>query len=306
MYRRIGAEMTRMIARLCVACAALLLCWPAMGSANMKLLHSERSLYRDVMVYEYDGQRCICFVRECRLGRQSCSFLAAPGEFVMDYTKMVLAGSLALDPDPKAVLIIGLGGGTLPTAMAKLLPQARIDVVEIDPAVTQVAKKYFSFRDGGNTRVYEMDARVFVKRAGREGRKYDLVVLDAFDREYIPEHLLTREYLTEVKALLKPGSVLAANTFSGTRLYDHESVTYASVYGTFFNLKRGNRVILTRIGGNPTPEAIRANIERHAAALAAFVPDPGWIYDLFSTEVDWDPKARVLTDQFSPANLLNR
>ncbi len=298
--------MTRAMSKSFVAGVALLLCLPALASASMKLIHSERSLYRDVMVYEYDGQRCICFVRECRVGRQSCSFLASPGEFVMDYTKMVLAGSLALNPDPKKVLILGLGGGTLPTAMQKLLPTASIDVVEIDPAVTQVARTYFAFRDGGNTHVYEMDARVFVKRAGREGRTYDLVVLDAFDREYIPEHLLTREYLTEVKALLKPGSVLAANTFSGTRLYDHESTTYASVFGTFFNLKRSNRVILTRIGGNPTPEAIRANAQRHAAALAAFVPDPGWVYDLFTTTPDWDPKARVLTDQFSPANLLNR
>jgi len=295
-----------MKSRLAVACAGLLLSVPGLGSASMKLVHEERSLYRDVMVYEYDGQRCICFVRDCRIGRQSCSFLTTSSEFVMDYTKMVLAGSLALIPDPKRVLVLGLGGGTLPTAMAKLLPTATIDVVEIDPAITQVAKQYFAFRDGGHTRVYEMDARVFVKRAGRERRKYDLVVLDAFDREYIPEHLLTREYLTEVKALLKPGSVLAANTFSGTHLYDHESTTYASVFGTFFNLKRGNRVILTRMGGNPTPEVIRANARRHAAALAAFVPDASWIYDLFTTEPDWDPGARVLTDQFSPANLLNR
>jgi spermidine synthase len=298
--------MMKPMSRLAAACVALLICAPALASTAMKLVHSERSLYRDVMVYEYDGQRCICFVRECRIGRQSCSFLDASAEFVMEYTKMVLAGSLALNPDPKRVLVLGLGGGILPTAMSQLLPTASIDVVEIDPAVTQVAKRYFAFRDGGNTRVYEMDARVFVKRAGREGRKYDLVVLDAFDREYIPEHLLTREYLTEVKSLLKPGSVLAANTFSGTRLYDHESTTYASVFGTFFNLKRGNRVILTRIGGNPTPEAIQANARRQGAALAAFVPDAGWIYDLFTTEPDWDPRARVLTDQFSPANLLNR
>ena len=279
---------------------------PALASTSMRLVHSERSLYRDVMVYEYDGQRCICFVRECRVGRQSCSYLATSNEFVMEYTKMVLAGALALNPVPKKVLVLGLGGGILPTAMSKLLPTASIDVVEIDPAVTQVAKQYFAFRDGGNTRVYEMDARVFVKRAGREGRKYDLVVLDAFDREYIPEHLLTREYLTEVKALLKPGSVLAANTFSGTGLYDHESTTYASVFGSFFNLKRANRVILTRIGGNPTPQAIQANARRNAPALAPYVADADWIYELFTTEPDWDPKARVLTDQFSPANLLNR
>jgi spermidine synthase len=296
----------KVVLRLCVACAVLLISAPLLASSAMKLIHSERSLYRDVMVYEYDGQRCICFVRECRVGRQSCYYLADPSKFVMNYTQMVLAGALALNPQPRSVLVVGLGGGTLPTALAKILPQTSIDVAEIDPAVTQVAKQFFAFREGGNVKVYPMDGRLFVKKAGREGRTYDLVVLDAFDHEYIPEHLLTREYLTEVKALLKPGSVLAANTFSGSRLYDHESTTYAAVFGTFFNLKHGNRVILTRIGGNPTLGDIRANARRNAPALAPFVPDASWVYDLFSTRPDWDTHARVLTDQFSPANLLNR
>lgn len=297
-------QMLRAMLTLCVVCAGLLLSAPVL--AEMKLVHSQRSLYRDVMVYEYDGQRCICFVRECRVGRQSCSYLDASSKFVMNYTQMILAGSLAMNPAPKKVLVIGLGGGTLPTALARILPQTSIDVVEIDPAVTQVAKRYFGFRDGGNVTVHEVDGRVFVKRAARAGRKYDLLMLDAFDHEYIPEHLLTREFLTEVRSLLGPGSVLAANTFSQSRLYDHESTTYAAVFGTFYQLKYGNRVILARIGGNPTLREVRVNAQRHAAALAAYIPDPSWVYDLFSTQPDWDPKARVLTDQYSPANLLNR
>src|ERR1044072_4356923 len=97
-----------------------------------------------------------------------------------------------------------------------------------------------------------MDGRVFVKRAIREGRRYDLIMLDAFDHEYIPEHLLTREFLQEVNSLLAPGGVLAANTFSSSRLYDHESVTYAAVFGSFYNLKRDNRVILAMKGGLPS------------------------------------------------------
>ena len=66
----------------------------------------------------------------------------------------------------------------------------------------------------------------------REQQRYDLIMLDAFDHEYIPEHLLTQEFLQEVKSLLAPGGVLAANTFSSSRLYDHESTTYAAVFGS--------------------------------------------------------------------------
>ena len=63
-------------------------------------------------------------------------------------------------------------------------------------------------------------------------------MLDAFDHEYIPEHLLTREFLQEIKGLLAERGVLAANTFASSRLYDFESATYYSVFGEFYRLKQ--------------------------------------------------------------------
>jgi spermidine synthase len=271
---------------------------------GQRLLHSERSLYREVLVYDSGAQRCMCFTRQCRVGRQSCIDTRQPDRFVLNYTRMMLA-SLFLNPQPKSVLIVGLGGGTLPRALSRLLPDATIDTVEIDAAVTKVAKAYFDFRTSDRVRVTEMDGRVFVKRAIREGRRYDLIMLDAFDHEYIPEHLLTQEFLREVKTLLAPAGVLAANTFSSSRLYDHESVTYASVFGSFFNLKRENRVILASTGPLPTQQQLAANSKRYETAFDAFGVDAQGMLSLFTTKPDWDPKARVLTDQYSPANLLN-
>ena len=182
---------------------------------------------------------------------------------------------------------------------------ATIDVVEIDPAVVRVAERFFGFRKSDRVRVAEMDGRVFVKRAGREGRRYDLVMLDAFDHEYIPEHLLTKEFLEEVAALLSPEGVLAANTFSSSRLYDYESVTYAAVFGTFFNLKTENRVILARKNGLPPIAQVERNAAQLKAPFARLGIDVERNVALFSTRVDWDRQTKVLTDQFSPANLLN-
>jgi spermidine synthase len=271
---------------------------------EQRLLHSERSLYREVLVYESGTQRCMCFTRNCRVGRQSCIDTQHPDRFVLNYTRMMLS-SLLVRPDPKSVLIVGLGGGTLPRALSRLLPNATIETVEIDPAVTRVAEKYFDFRPSDRVKVTELDGRVFVKRALRDARHYDLIMLDAFDHEYIPEHLLTREFLQEVKALLAPGGVLAANTFSSSRLYDHESVTYASVFGSFYNLKRENRVILASNTALPDQRQIAANSQRYTQAFTSFGVDTANLLPLFNTKVDWDPKARVLTDQYSPANLLN-
>jgi spermidine synthase len=279
----------------------------SMAQAQQKLVHEEPSLYREVLVYEGDGERCMCFTRQCRIGRQSCMSLSDPHRFALNYTRMALGGMLFTgEKRPQRVLIVGLGGGTIPTALREILPEAQIDVAEIDPAVTRVAKDYFNFRTDRKMEVFEMDGRVYVKRAIREGRKYDAILLDAFDQEYIPEHMLTQEFLGEVKSLLAPGGVLVGNTFSSSKLYDHESTTYAAVFNTFFNLKTANRVIVARPAGLPTVQQLRDRAQQFESSLRGFGVDLDDLLPLFSTRVDWDTSARVLTDQYSPANLLNR
>jgi spermidine synthase len=286
------------------ACSAGLLLSAGSSAQSLELVHSERSLYRQVLVYEEAGSRCLCFTRQCAIGRQSCMQLSQPDKLVFDYTHMMM-GALLVNPRPERVLIIGLGGGSLPRALAGLLPDAHIDAVEIDPAVVHVARDYFQFKPDADTQVFEEDGRAFVRRARRTGRQYDLIMLDAYDHEYIPEHLLTREFLSEVRTLLTVGGVVAANTFSSSRLYASESVTYRAVFGEFYNLKSSNRVIIARNGVLTTPEALRQNAASFAAAFTRLGFSAEEIRGRFNTRVDWNPQARVLTDQYSPANLLN-
>jgi spermidine synthase len=268
------------------------------------VVHSERSLYRNVIVYEEDGLRCMKFTRFHASGRQTCQSLREPDRLVFGYARMMM-GALYVKPDPKSILVVGLGGGTLPMALARVVPEAQIDSVEIDAAVVRVAQRFFGFRPSATLRVFEQDGRVFVKRAGRTDARYDIVMLDAFDHEYIPEHLLTREFLSEVKALLAPDGVVAANTFSGSRLYEHESATYASVFGRFYNLKSGNRVIIATAGDLPPRDVLARNAGFFEARFRALGFGGDRLLPLFSTERDWRPDARILTDQYSPANLLN-
>ncbi|MDS4022137.1 MAG: fused MFS/spermidine synthase [Candidatus Competibacter sp.] len=275
-------------------------------SAAMTIVHTEKSLYRNIVVYEEDDQRCMSFTRRNQTARQTCRSLDDPNQFVFSYTKMMM-GALYLNPNPRKILIVGLGGGVLPTALAGMFPDAAIDIVEIDPAVVRVARQFFDFNPSQRVRVFEEDGRVFVKRAGKSGQRYDLVMLDAFDHEYIPEHLLTREFLLEVKTLLTADGVLVANTFSSSRLYPHESTTYESVFGAFYNLrvKLKNRIVLTRMDGLPALDIIKRNADSLEEKLKPFGIGGDWLVPLFSTERDWDPKARILTDQYSPSNLLN-
>lgn len=277
-------------------------------SAQRNIIHEERSQYRDIVVTEFNGQRCMLFNVVRGDMNQTCMDLSDPDRLIFTYTKMSFAG-LLFNPEPKRILIAGLGGGTIPMLLRDLYPDAEIDVVEIDPAVVKVAKEWFNYEEDANHEVHVVDARVFIKRAGLQGEKYDFIMLDAFSGEYIPEHLLSREFLQEVKALLTDDGILVANTFSGSRLYDHESVTYADVFGKFYNFKlpeSGNRIILATPGESlPHLGDLRAparelydQLEPYGINILEFPPR-------LSDEPDWDTDARILTDQYSPANLLN-
>jgi spermidine synthase len=205
---------------------------------------------------------------------------------------------------PKRVLIVGEGGGTLPVAIQGLLPNAKIDVVEIDVAVDRVAKRFFNYKPNANTKITIQDGRVFIKRA-RKAPPYDLIMLDAFAEDYIPEHMLTQEFLREVDAILAPGGVLAANTWSSSDLYDHESATYTSVFGPFLNLKGDNRIIMVRKGGLPSQAELVRNAPVWEQAFAKHGANQAELIPLMSRQVDWDRQSRILTDQYSPSNVLN-
>ncbi|UFS69384.1 fused MFS/spermidine synthase [Geomonas sp. RF6] len=268
---------------------------PGRAKGPEKVVHTEPSIYRKITVYESEGERCIRFGRE-RAPRQTCISLKDPGHLVFNYTKMMLA-ALYLHPEPRRILIIGLGGGTLATTLSAIFPEAEIDTVEIDPAVVRVAQRYFGFRVSDRVRVAEEDGRAFVRRAAREGESFDIVMLDAFEQEYIPEHLLTREFLTEVKSVLTPEGVLAANTWSSSRLYDRESETYESVFGRFFSLRKVNRVILARKDGVPSKEMIRENAYALDKRLGSFGVWSQQLLPLFSMNRDWRHGAPILTDR---------
>ena len=116
--------------------------------------------------------------------------------------------------------------------------------------------------------------------------------------------MLTREFLLEVKALLTERGVLVGNTFSSSRLYDHESATYFNVFGDYFNLRKNNRLIIVRNDGLPSKADLARNAESLDARLRTVGVDKAWLLPQFESERA-PAGARVLTDQYSPSNLLN-
>jgi spermidine synthase len=269
------------------------------GSASKpRLVHTEPSAFAPVVVFEQYGERCMNFTEMDSGGRQTCRQLDDPDRMVFEYTRM-MASALLVHPEPASVLIIGLGGGTLPTALHKLLPDVVIDTVELDPAVVNVARDYFGYETGPRQRVHVEDGRAYVERAHSEGRRYDMVMLDAFDVDYIPAHLLTLEFLQHVRGILAPDGVVVANSFTQSRMYERESATYAAVFGEFFNLRaglEGNRVIVA----SPSELPDHATLQRNAAVLgdklAGFGVEVDVALSRYATARSGPVKGEVLRD----------
>ena len=277
-----------------------------------KVIHKERSLYRNIIVEDNYNLRCLKFNVKTSKTNQSCLYKDEPQKLVFNYTKLLFSSLLLLDKAPEKILIIGLGGGTMSNSLHQLYPQAIIENVEIDPAVIKVARQYFSFFENDKVTSKVQDGRIFVKRAAMKNQTYDWIILDAFNGDYIPEHLLTKEFLQETKSLLSKDGVLSANTFSVSDLYAHESATYKAVFGDFFNVrnqKNSNRIILTSNNPLPSGKVIIERVKKLNLNLSPFGVDIAKIStNMTSTkeDQDWPENTKLLTDQFSPANLLNQ
>lgn len=110
----------------------------------------------------------------------------------------------SLNPAGKSCLVIGLGAGLVPQWY-----EARgvtVDVVDIDPAVPGIARDFFGFHVSGN--VIISDARYFL---GNTEKLYDYIVLDVFNGDTTPGHVLSVEAMSLLKARLTRKGILAIN-----------------------------------------------------------------------------------------------
>jgi spermidine synthase len=123
------------------------------------------------------------------------------------FTYMLRYLAQAYTTNVSDVLCIGLGVGIAPKELAER--GARLDVVEINGAVVEVAEKFFDFKPE-QASIYIGDGRYFVNRATN---RYDAVLLDAFLGDSSPSHLMTREAFMQMRRVLRPNGVLVINSF---------------------------------------------------------------------------------------------
>src|SRR5262249_12458688 len=140
----------------------------------------------------------------------------------------------AAEAPPRDVAILGLAGGTAARQLtAAYGSSVQITGAETDPAIPDVPRRYFHL-DQPNVQPVVADARYWIDTTSS---KYDVIVMDAYRQPYIPFHLTTREFFSEVRDHLRPDGVAVVNagrTASDYRLVDAIASTMAAVYSTVF------------------------------------------------------------------------
>jgi predicted membrane-bound spermidine synthase len=194
------------------------------------------------------------------------------------------------------VLCIGLGVGIVPMEFAH--QGARVDVVEINPAVVPVGVRFFDLQTNMINLTLD-DGRHFLNRCRKQ---YDAVILDAFLGDSSPSHLLTREAFSSIRRVLRPGGTLVINSFGN--LEEGKDFFVASLNNTLKKVFQSVRAHTSGDGGIFFAASDRPVLEFvHPPDLANLHPQV-----LHDTQVTYnhvvDPipeHGRVLRDDYNPA-----
>lgn len=253
----------------CSLLASVVLTSTAAGQTTV--LYEKESAFNTIFVTEdARGLRTLQFERYG--ARQSVVKVGDPNHLELPYVRTMLV-SLAIVEEPNRVLIIGLGGGTLPMFLRQHYPTATIDVVDIDPDVVEVAQKFFGFKQDNQLRAHVADGRNFIENCEQP---YDLILLDAFGSDSIPYHLATREFLAATRRALTPDGVVVGNIWGpgSNALYDSMVLTYRDVFPRvqLLGVMNAENVIVLALSRD---EAIHSNtVVRRAQAMAQEKPLP--------------------------------
>jgi len=256
--------------------------------------------YNDIFITKRGDMLTMSFQLKGFDYTESVANLTDPDDLPVRYTQVMTLG-VAYPAEPKRVLMIGLGGGSISTYLGRFMPELEIDTVEVDPGVIQAAKRYFGVKDSARVRYLEGDGRVLLNRR-RE--TYDLILVDAFHGGYVPFHLLTKEFYELIRQRLAPGGAAAFNIHDGTKLYASTLLTLRTVFGGVHLYPSGTGEVITVVTAGPPPSA--EDLARRAAALQEKAKFRFALPDLLARRTEKSGATQtgeLLTDDFAPVNL---
>lgn len=220
-------------------------------------------------------------------------------DLVFEYTKFYRLAK-HFNPELKDALAIGAGAYTYPRDFLSKFPEANLDVVELDPGLTEIAKKYFHLKDNERLNIYHEDGRTFLNR---NTKKYDVIFGDAFRSYYsIPYQLTTVEAVQKMHDSLNDDGVAFVNVISSLdgktgKFLQAEYKTFKEVFPQVYifpvkhpeNPLAVQNIILVALKSEEKPEFASEDPELNT-----------YLQNLYLGEIKTD--LPILTDDFAPVD----
>ena len=202
--------------------------------------------------------------------------------------------------DVNKALILGGAGYEYPRHFLTTFPDATIDVVEIDPKLTNLARKHFYLKDNPRLSIHHMDGRIFLNQMQQQ---YDVIYGNAFNSvASVPYHLTTLEAARQMKGGLKQGGVACINVVSSlegakSKFFRAEYKTFKAVFNHIYlfpvqypdDPKKIQNIIIFALKGKP-PESLTSKSPKFQKYLDHYWNEP--------IETDLP----VLTDNHAPVD----
>lgn len=201
----------------------------------------QRRFSRDEMtqpyIFETSTERRLHFTWDCT---QSTMRLDDPNALVATYTRKMMA-FLLLNPAPRKILMLGLGGGALPKFCYTHLPLTDITVVEIDTDVIALRDEFCIPKDDERFRVLHADGGTYLRQIRQP---LDIILVDAFDPTGIARSLPASSFYSRAADCLTDNGILVMNFWGDRRRYVANLTQAAGAFG------RNLRLVPIAMGGN--------------------------------------------------------
>jgi len=175
-----------------------------------KILFEKKTDFNDIKVTRY-GSTVILYsnfnIRQTQIDLKNPFFPA------LEYARNTIL-CLLFFPNPEAILILGLGGGSIPMMMQSVYKETDIDIVEIDPTMFFVAQEYFHCSPSKRLQVLIDDASMYIEKTKKH---YDMIIMDAYFGDKQPKSLTNLDFLQKLKTRLSPNGLLISNLMTGNR-----------------------------------------------------------------------------------------
>jgi spermidine synthase len=236
--------------------------------------------------------------RLLRQGDMDASYvdLADPRHLEFDYLRWMAV--LADAVDARAIVHVGGAGCALARALAAGRSDRRQEVVEVDPAVVELARAHLGLRRAPGLEVRTGDGRAAIAR--RADGSADAVLVDAFVGARVPRHLASAEALADTARVLRPGGIAAINVVDARGLPDTRAIAAGlqAAFGTVIALgaaavlhgRRTGNVVLAAAHGDLPLERIRARAA--ADRSPALLLDPHEVGLLTRSAAPWCDRSR--------------